>query len=237
MLSKETLAPLYQQGAYLECNPQWHAEDSPWKAAQILRALQKNGLNPRTVAEVGCGAGEILCQLRLHLPESEFVGYELSPDAFRLCQTRQAPGLTYRNDDPLSEMNEDFYDLLLVIDVIEHVEDCFSFLRKCRQKAKNTVFHIPLDLSVQTILRPQALLEERRRVGHIHYFTKETALACLTEAGYRIVDCFHTCKPMGESHRRISKKIINGSRSLLHSVNPDFAARLLGGFSLMVVTE
>lgn len=237
MLSAETLNSLYQNGAYLESNPHWHVEDSPWKAAQILRALEQTGLTPRTVAEIGCGAGEILRQLQLRLPGSRFTGYELSPDAYKLCLTRRQHNLEFRNEDPLTEGNREYVDLLLVIDVVEHVEDCFTFLKKCRPKAAHTIFHLPLDLSVQTLLRPQALLEERRRVGHIHYFTKETALACISEAGYRVIHSFHTCKPMDEPHRQLYKKLINGSRKLLYSVSPDAAARWLGGFSLMVVAE
>ena len=54
------MSGMYTSGEYLEKNPHWHAADSPWKAGQILKMIQKNGLHPATVCEVGCGAGEIL---------------------------------------------------------------------------------------------------------------------------------------------------------------------------------
>jgi hypothetical protein len=37
------------------------------------------------------------------------------------------------------------------MDVVEHLEDYFSFLREIRPKGEFKMLHIPLDLSVQTI--------------------------------------------------------------------------------------
>jgi len=58
---------LYLDGEYIAKNPEWHVEESPWKARQILRMLRKNHLAPKTVCDVGCGAGEVLRQLHEHL--------------------------------------------------------------------------------------------------------------------------------------------------------------------------
>ena len=53
----------YLDGEYIEKNPTFHVEDSPWKARQILNGIEKCQLSPENIAEVGCGAGEILVQL------------------------------------------------------------------------------------------------------------------------------------------------------------------------------
>ena len=50
-------------------NPNWHAEDSPWKADQIIKILDRNQLPKlKTVVEIGCGVGEILKQFQNKLP-------------------------------------------------------------------------------------------------------------------------------------------------------------------------
>ena len=54
----------YTTGSYLESNPDWHVEDSAWKAEQVQAMLDRHSIAPRTVCEVGCGAGEVLRQLR-----------------------------------------------------------------------------------------------------------------------------------------------------------------------------
>jgi hypothetical protein len=57
----------YTSGSYLEKNPLWHTEESSWKAEQIMRMLNRHNIVPRTICEVGCGAGEVLRQLQPRL--------------------------------------------------------------------------------------------------------------------------------------------------------------------------
>ena len=98
--------------------------------------LNKHNLSPGSICEIGCGAGEILNCLHSKLPKTEFIGYEISEQGFELCKTRQKERLNYKLEDLLADSNTDYYDLLLIIDVVEHVEDYFTFLRKCKKKAK-----------------------------------------------------------------------------------------------------
>ena len=51
---------IYTNGYYLEKNPTWHVEDSSWKAKNIIKMMKRNNIVPKTICEVGCGAGEIL---------------------------------------------------------------------------------------------------------------------------------------------------------------------------------
>ena len=74
---------------------------------------------------------------------------------------------------------ETFFDLLLMLDVFGHVEDYMGLVRSVRSKAKQKLFHIPLDLSVQAVVRKNGLLLRRDHHAHLHYFTKETALRTL----------------------------------------------------------
>jgi len=66
---------------YFQRNPTWQVQDSPWKAAQVLTMLTRNRLTPKSVADVGCGAGEVLNQLyqRMEDKSVRFYGYEVSP--------------------------------------------------------------------------------------------------------------------------------------------------------------
>ncbi len=67
----------------------------------------------------------------------------------------------------------------MAIDVFEHVEDYFGFLRKIKGEYK--IFHIPLDLSMQTVLRATPIIANRKTLGNVHYFTKEIAIEALTD--------------------------------------------------------
>jgi len=164
---------VYTHGNYLKKNPTWHIEDSPWKAKRIIRMMKRNNIVPKTICEVGCRVGEILKQLQHNMDkECMFWGYEISPQAFELCKKRANERLHFELGDILQE-EDVFFELILLIDLIEHLEDYFSFLRKIKLKGKYKMLHIPLDLSLQTVLRGSPIMKLRESVSHIHYFTKE----------------------------------------------------------------
>lgn len=228
---------LYTSGKYLEENPSWHAEHSWWKARHILELIKRHNLQAKTICEVGCGAGEILRELQAALPaDRKFFGYEISPQAFALCQSRANPRLHFRLADITAEQ-EVFFDLILLIDLLEHLEDPFSFLRHLKPKSHYKIVHFPLDLSVHAVLRVEPLLRMRRTVGHIHYFTKELALLLLQDTGYDIVDSFYTPTMIDLKGKSWTSRLGRLPRKILFRLHPDLAARLLGGFSLMVLAK
>jgi 2-polyprenyl-3-methyl-5-hydroxy-6-metoxy-1,4-benzoquinol methylase len=227
----------YTSKEYLKNNPTWHVEDSPWKARQILKIIEKNGLNPNSIAEVGCGAGEILRQMFLQMNNNiSFAGYEISPHAFELCGQRTSDRLEYKLEN-LLEKNGVHYSIVMAIDVMEHVEDYFGFLRNIRKKGEYKIFHIPLDMTVQTVFRMSPILKIREKVGHIHYFLKDTALAALKDTGYEIIDWFYTPGALDLSGRTFKAKLLKMPRKIGFKINRDLTVRLLGGYSLMVLAK
>lgn len=64
---------IYTDGTYFEKNPTWHIEDSAWKANQIQKILSQNKIKPKSICEIGCGAGEILKQLSYALPKESLI--------------------------------------------------------------------------------------------------------------------------------------------------------------------
>lgn len=233
-----TAAPsIYTDGTYLKNTASWHQEDSPWKAYHVKTLLERNGLSPGTICEVGCGAGEILNWLSRALSgEEKLTGYEISPQAYALCQPKTSDRLSFRLGDLLDEEGPP-YDVVMAIDVFEHVEDYLGFLKRLKPKGRYKIFHIPLDLSVQSVLRVSPILKLRREVGHLHYFTKETALKTLEGAGYEVVDHVFTATAVELPDRGWKANLMKLPRRLLSGLSPDWAARLLGGYSLMVLAK
>ena len=125
----------------------------------------------------------------------------------------------------------------MAVDVFEHIEDYFHFLRRLKTKGKHFIFHIPLDLSVQTVLRSHPIIRARKSVGHIHYFTKETALEVLKDTGYEIIDVFYTAGALELPNRGWRMKLLSIPRRLAFAVNKDWAVRVLGGYSLLVLAK
>ena len=55
---------MYQTGVYAQLHPEWHLEDSDWKAEQIIKILlpqlDGGGSGGIRIADVGCGVGSVL---------------------------------------------------------------------------------------------------------------------------------------------------------------------------------
>lgn len=129
--------------------------------------------------------------------------------------------------------------MLLCIDVFEHVPDYLSFLERLRGRASRFIFHIPLDLSALSLLRPARLMKTRYGVGHLHMFTAETALAVLKDTGYETLDSFFTAGglELEKNQKRLRTVLANLPRRVLGKFSPRLAARILGGYSLLVFAK
>lgn len=199
--------------------------------------LNRNGIKPAYVCEIGCGAGEVLIELANRLPNGiRFAGYEISSDAYAICSAKSSPNIEFNYADMLTL--DQHFDVALAIDVFEHVEDYLGFLRRLKQKAQYKIFHIPLELSWLMLARPNSLLDMRRSVGHLHHFSKETALATLGDAGYTVCEYVYTpAFDSGLYQLTWKQELLRIPRRAIARIAPDSAARLLGGYSLLVLAE
>ena len=235
-----TMSTIYTSGKYLEVTQTWHAEDSPWKASQILKLLVKNNVAPHRVAEIGCGVGGILRELSRTdvLLNTQFQGYDISPKAIELANRAKGANTQFHCEDLLSDSNTAYFDLLLAVDVYEDVPDYMGFLAKCQQKAMYKIYHIPLDLHVSSVLR-NTFIANRYSIGHLHYFTADSALATLKDTGHQIIDWAYT-NPSFElfmEHPSFRKAMANVPRYVCSKVSVPFTARVLGGYSLLVLAH
>jgi SAM-dependent methyltransferase len=227
---------LYATTEYLRRNPTYHVEDAAWKAAHVLRMMERHRLSPATICEVGCGAGQVLVELQARLPATiRFQGFDISPAAIELCRTRANERLEFRCGD-VTGIPSPAADLLLCLDVIEHVPDCPAFLRALGPLARYKLFHIPVEVSLYKCLMPGRLRAATARYGHIRFFTRTSALRALIEAGYAVVDDFYTV-PGVECGTSLESRLGAIPVTVVNRISPGLAARLFGAHSLMVLAR
>jgi SAM-dependent methyltransferase len=226
----------YSSGEHLVKVPGWHIEESSWKARHITQMLKRHHLEPRTLCEVGCGAGEVLRLLQERMSAAcSFWGYDISPQAIAMCKGRANERLHFKLADIRQEQGISF-DLILVLDVVEHLEDYFSFLRDLKPRSTYKLFQIPLEISVQGVLRGKIFIRNRDRYGHLHHFTKETALRTLEDAGYEVQD--YSYSPEYEMPGTVVQtNLMRLPRRLFFTLHQDWAVRILGGFRLLVLAR
>lgn len=243
----------YLSGEYLLKNPRWHADESPWKAKYVLQMIGRNKLAPTTICDVGCGAGEVLRLVHEGLAgRATCWGYDISPQAFARSRRLSSERLQFKLGDVRQEKDAHF-DLLLLLDVLEHMEDCFGFLRDLKPKAEYKIIQVPLDISLRNVLLGR-LRDFRAAYGHLHYFTKELALEMLRDVGYEVIDYMYTSQrnSLGDvwienKHdprnlaRRLGGFVARAVAALpsraLFAIDEDWAARLGGPWRLLVLAR
>ena len=228
---------IYNDQTYLKHNPRWGEEDAPMKANAISGLLAKNNISFKRLAEAGCGSGEIIVQLEKKFPGTEgFYGFDISKDALQIAAPKETGKIHFELLDLAGSIRTDLhFDVLLVIDVLEHITDYFSFLNGIRSKSTFTVFHIPLDMSLWSLFRENMLIESKKRVGHIHAFTEEFILDMLKDHGFDIIDKIYT--PPTYTHTSFKQKITHVIRNFLFFLNKKIASKTIGGYSIMVLTK
>jgi SAM-dependent methyltransferase len=223
---------MYNDGRYSSRNPDWHENDAPWKAAQVLSMLDDRNFRPESIVDIGCGTGGVLEVIAGALKGTRLVGYDPSSQAIGMIERSDSVELRVGTPEDVHE----HYELLLSLDVLEHVEDYIGFLRSLLPIADWFIFHIPLDVSAQSVIRERPLLAVRSNVGHLHYFTRRTALASLETAGFEI-ECDELLFPNDMPGRRVKTRIANIPRGLGRRLRPQLSARIFGGFTLLVLAS
>ena len=223
----------YKDGSYAAKHPTWHAERSTWKAQQVANLIDKAKLQPKSILDIGCGVGECL----LYLTEryqcgASSLGIEPSPDV-QPSTAAQAANLTITKQT-LNDVNSHF-DLAIMLDVFEHVDDYLGFLRQAKGKADWYAFHIPLDIYAIRVLAGR-MLTSRKQHGHLHYFTLETALATLKEAGFTI-DSWRFTPAAFDGPNRNPYTPRNLISRIGYRLCPKLISRTIGGYSLAVLAR
>lgn len=219
---------------YAEANPGWHLEDAGDKAADVLTSLRRVGITPSSVADIGCGVGAVLTRLHNELDIRRCVGYDLSEHAIAEARRRAPDNLTFLSVNAADDPEE--FEVMLILDVVEHVPDPVHFMRSLQHKAPVAILNVPLELSVIKILSAESLVRGRRALGHVHYFNEALAREMVEEAGYSILDAW--ISPPGSGRPEVGwRRAMKSTQRLAAAASPGWASRTIGGCSLMMVAR
>lgn len=99
--------------------------------AEVARLLPENY---EKVLEIGCGAGNFRSNLNEHC---EYWGIEPVREIAEVAARRLHKVLTGTFDEAAAHLPDDYFDLVICNDVIEHIADTESFFAGVRKKMKN----------------------------------------------------------------------------------------------------
>lgn len=148
-------------------------------------------LNGKNVAEVGCGHG--LISILLSRKCKNLTGYDVDQEAIvyakALGQKLKIDNIEFRSYNGAFSPNEKTYDVVISMDVIEHVNDPMEFLKN--------LYKILRPEGVLIIGTPNGLIAERNKCiikghskFHIMEYTPNELLEFLYKSGFAIKSCF-----------------------------------------------
>lgn len=142
----------------------------------IVRQVSK--LAVRSVLDVGCGSGENLAALAASGPY-ELSGVDVSSEGIELARKRVATARLLSVLDVEHDALPDRYDLVMSIQVVEHVVDDVAALRNIAKMARRYVF---ISTLAGTMRSSEVL------TGHVRNYSPVELRRKLEVVGLRVVD-------------------------------------------------
>lgn len=184
----EFVRNLYITDEYIIKNPSLHEEDSPWKVSKIIplidefiECLSKEEIN---LLDVGGGAGLILNAISTYIEESHGIqvnkfALDLSPAMLEIQKERNPDSKKALNEDiRKTSLGDKEIDLILMIDVLEHVPNPTEALEEVKRISKFAILKVPLednllDRTLNFIKRGRPRQNAIETVGHINVYNFE----------------------------------------------------------------
>ena len=174
-----------------------------------------SGHAPQAVLEAGCAAGGTLCYLQGAFPKAELCGIELNDRAAavaRFFADVQAMDLE-KLDHPAWH---DKFDVILMCDILEHLRDPWQTVRNMYRMTRpggRIVISVPNITYVSVfaeMLKGQWHYEDAGILDrtHLRFFTRETAMALLTQAGYHVAKVEWTLPDLPADLQELKKQLV-----------------------------
>lgn len=176
------------------------------------------------VLEVGCGAGAFHAELNLGI---EYWGVDPSESAQRVMSGRVHRFLLGRLEDVASDLPDNYFDMIVINDVMEHTPNHEAFLLILKAKLSNGGSLVGSVPNVRYVLNLKELLWHKdwayQASGgvldetHLRFFTKKSLLRSLSSAGFVVKKCEGINPIWWSSHRArmVVKRIFYGAVSFV----------------------
>lgn len=145
------------------------------------------------VLEVGCGGGGTLAWLKHSGVANRVSGIEINPEAAAIAQDRIDALFQGDADAQLDLLTPDSFDLILCLDVLEHLVDPWQTIQRIHRLLKpggKLIVSLP-NIRHYSVLLPLLLHGEFQYTEagimdrtHLRFFTRKTAMALLDDAGF-----------------------------------------------------
>jgi len=174
---------IYNDGTYLQNNPDAHVSDSFYKFAQLLPLLDRIPTSEEnfSILDIGGGAGVLGHLVSLYFHHRNLNVRTTAADISTSMLTMQKGNNPFIIETIAGDATAAFaagaqFDLTLAIDVFEHMPDYRPALKAIQQSSRWLVCNMPIERNLFDILRniymqDRYYEEQTRSIGHLHFFS------------------------------------------------------------------
>ncbi len=139
-----------------------------------------------TVLDIGCGKG--LLSHKIAQRSKTVVGIDNNKESITYAKANFAlPNLTFIEDDVTSYPFQQTFDIIILSNVLEHIEDRVDFLKKIKNVAKTFLIRVPMINRDWTVLLKKELnIEYRLDPTHYTEYTEQEFRNEMKDAGLQI---------------------------------------------------
>ena len=236
---------MYSSGTYIRNNPTLDAEDMPWKISKILPIvdifLRQTSATKVKILDVGGGAGLYLKEISDHLRAKKIAAdkyaLDLSGEMLRI-QRENNPDMKGIVECSIEQtpFKDKEFDLVLVIDVLEHIPNVAAALKEIRRISGHVIYKVPLEnnlyYNILNIMKRGGLRRDIfQKVGHVHFFSPgklKKQLSCTGEmVCCNYTNVFEWC--LSEDYHRGTnwkEKMVFTLANYVFKISPGLCSRL-----------
>lgn len=171
-----------------------------WKWTHLEPLVRATGLLPQSVLEFGCGSGEMLELVSRAFPDAELTGIDIAQGMIAMARRRLPHARFEVGDSGLLARGEMRSDLVLAVDILEHLEDPVRCAQDLGQAGDRVALKIPLEKrTIRLGLPRKARTGTEHMSGHIHFWSLADSRRLLERAGLEIL--VETCADPPEAIR------------------------------------
>ena len=135
------------------------------------------------VIDVGAGEGSLLALLHKDGIAEQLYAVEVSPSGLGAIQARGLPAEAREFDGYHIPYDDQYFDLVISIHVMEHVEHERLLLHELRRVGKQLLIEVPIEGG----MRIDRSIAASGPYGHINFYNPAAFLNLLVTAGFRVL--------------------------------------------------
>lgn len=253
------ISSFYKNGIYLSKNPLLHSEDSLWKTKKIIPLvdiLMKHLKNKEiTILDAGGGAGIILNKIANYITKK----YNLKVNKFILDLNAEMLKIQKKNNPDIKKVvlgdirntpfREKEIDLVLMIDVLEHIPEPKKALKEIKRISKYAIFKVPLENNYGNTIQEKIDSGISRRkcideIGHINIYNFsqlkeeiESNYGIIINSNFTNVFQYNNHSKTWKKKSSLYKRVKNYIAMIVYFLSPRICSLLFLDFAIILASN